>query len=140
LGTEFTIKIDEPTLQRLRTEYGDLLEDMDTRLADYQWDSGETYSDLTLGDQFPLSLGGAEFAQAVKLAKELDKVRKNLTGRFDTVYSNASNLYWGLQSLLEDTDAVEHLNQMTAEEFSEFIPTETTQGPGDGPTGQGKGS
>lgn len=133
MGTDFTIKIDEATLRRLKTEYGALIEDMDTRLANYQWDGGEPNSTLVLGEPFPLRLGGAEFTAAVGLVKALDVVRKNLTGRFDTVYTNASNLYWGLQFLLEDSDAVEHLTDMTAQQFDQFIPTDSTQGSGDGP-------
>jgi hypothetical protein len=140
------IHIDQPTLNRLKTQYVDLLTDLDTRLASYQWDSGDPASTVRLGDPFKLRLGGAEFTEAVGLASALDVVRKNLTGRFDTVYTNASNLRWGLQYLLEDSDAVEHLNTMTSADFESFIPTEnTTPDPGAGGGGgrgggQGSGS
>ncbi|MGF7239062.1 MAG: hypothetical protein ACQSGP_29525 [Frankia sp.] len=140
MGTEFTIKIDEPTLKRLKTEYGSLISDMDTRLANYQWDSGEPKSTLILGEPFPMHLGGADFTEAVGLANALDVVRKNLTGRFDTVYTNASDLYWGLQFLLADSDAVENLAKMTAQQFDQFIPTDTTQGASsNGPTATNSG-
>jgi hypothetical protein len=135
LTDQYVIKIDEPTLKRLETKYGNMIGDMDTRLANYQWDGGEPNSTLTLSDPFPMRLGGADFTQAEGLANALDKVRQNLVNRFDTVYENGSDLYWGLQFLLADSNATENLATMTAQQFDGYIPTDSTQGSsGDGPT------
>ncbi len=132
-----TIVIDEATLTSLRDKYAGLLDEIDTRLVNYKWGDNPD-SQLTLGDAFPLRLGGDSFTEAVGLAKDLDSVRQKLTGRIDATYTNATNLRWGLQYLLEDTDAVEHLTTMTGEEFESFIPTSTST-PGDG-GGNGGGS
>ncbi|WP_261556597.1 hypothetical protein [Frankia tisae] len=125
-----TIVIDESTLTKLRDKYVGLLDEIDTRLVNYKWGDNPD-SQLTLGDAFPLRLGGGQFAEAVSLASDLDHVRQRLTGRIDSTYTNATNLRWGLQYLLEDSDAVEHLNTMTGEEFESFIPTSSAS-PGDG--------
>lgn len=135
MADDYVIKIDEPTLKRLVTKYGNMIGDMDTRLANYQWDRGEPKSTLILSDPFALHLGGADFTQAGNLANALDVVRKNLVNRFDTVYSNAADLYWGLQFLLADSNATEHLASMTAQQFDQYLPADA-QGAsnGDGPT------
>ena len=141
------IKIDQPTLERLKTQYTNLLADMDKRLASYQWNTVAPTSKLQLSDPLRLRLGGADFTEAVGLANALEGVRKNLTERFDTTYTNTSNLRWGLQYLLEDSEAVEGLNKMTATDFDSFIPTDnvTSNGTGGvtgggGGTGRGSGS
>ncbi|CAO5147337.1 conserved hypothetical protein [Frankia sp. AiPs1] len=119
------IVIDEPTLIGLRNKYQGLLDDIDTRMTDYQWGTNPD-SRLSLGDEFTLRLGGADFVEAVGLAKDLGKIREKLAGRVDSTYSDATNLRWGLEYLLQDTDAVEHLTTMSAQEFQSFIPVSTT--------------
>ncbi|SNQ46307.1 conserved hypothetical protein [Frankia canadensis] len=131
------IVIDEATLTRLKTEYATLLDDIDTRMSTYKWGNSPG-SRLNLDEQFPLRLGGADFAAAVSLAKDLEKIRQNLTGRIGDTYTNASNLRWGLEYLLADTNHIEPLNKMTAEEFESYIPTSTTT-PGSG-SSSGSGS
>ncbi len=123
------IVIDEPTLTRLKNKYQALLDDIDLRMTNYTWGTNPD-SQISLGDAFPLRLGGAGFTEAVNLAKDLEKVRTNLTGRIDTTYTNATNLRWGLQYLLDDSSAVEHLNTLTAAEFESFIPTSTSSATG----------
>ncbi|OAA29204.1 hypothetical protein UG55_100315 [Frankia sp. EI5c] len=128
----WTIEVTEQTLQSLRKEYEGLLAEIGDRLATHAWSSGAPA--LSLRRPFPLWLGGAQFTEAVELASALGDLREQIVGRVSSTYSNTSSLYWGLEFLLTDSEAVEELSTLTAAEFEAFIPIGGAQ-----PTGGGAG-
>ncbi len=117
-NTDDTIKIDETSLKRLQGEYEDLSAEFKKRADSYPW---STTADVSIEYPFYLKLGGASFEEAQALVKKLEKVRTNLAERFDLTYKDSEGLASGIKSLLADTDAVEELNGMTADEFGTFV-------------------
>ncbi|KPM56537.1 hypothetical protein CcI49_00920 [Frankia sp. CcI49] len=127
MGEELTIRMDETALRDRMKEYIGLLDDIDRRSSTFQW-GPDAVSTLALGAPFPLRLGGSGFTEAVGLAQNFERVRQNLVERVNTVYTNTSNLRWGLEYLLADSDAVESANAstLTGTLFDSFMPSQTT--------------
>jgi len=117
-NSDFTITIDEATLKRLQVEYESLTDELKLRADSYPWSST---ADVTIESPFYLQLGGGSFTEATALVKKLEKIRTNLAERFQLTYQDADGLAVGIKALLKDTDAVENLNDMTADEFASFV-------------------
>jgi hypothetical protein len=121
-STEFTIKIDEATLKRLQTEYTDLAAEFKKRADYYPWASTGSAS---IEYPFNLKLGGPAATEPQNLIRAINTIRTNLAERFQLTYGDSDALAGGIKALLADTDAVEDLNGMTADEFGSYVQSST---------------
>jgi len=133
-GTTFTIQIDGDNLTRLKGEYANLIASIEKRLGQFTW---SPTASAYISGPFPLYLGGSGFEAGNLLSQNIETARGKLVTRLGTTYTNAYQLRWGLEFILEDSKALEELNGMSADEFAAFIPTTTPTPPGATP-GAGK--
>jgi hypothetical protein len=124
MGDQYVIQIDHATLERLLGEYTALVDELDRRRGFYQWGSGGKDVILSLKQPFLLNLGGGDFVEAGRLGTALDTLRQGLVKRLDHVHGHSTAIRWGLQYLLDDSQATEdgHLKTMKAGEFSSYFP------------------
>lgn len=116
-----TIAIDGTNMQRLAVEYDNIAKAIKARAGNYTWPDGSTSN---LSGPFPVALGSS--VAAADLTKKLTDLRTALFERLKTTHSNAVAMSQGLTTILADAATLEHLNTMTAAEFSAAIPVAYT--------------
>ena len=115
------IQIDESHLNTLRDQYKGYTDDIKKRATTaFPW---TTATEINMDAAFTTRLGNSAFNSGQKLTGAIEAVRQNLFGRMQATYTDTYDVYAGIVNLLKDTDAVEHLNTLTGDQFDSYIPT-----------------
>jgi hypothetical protein len=125
------IVIDHNELQILSNSWGQRQRDAEDRQSEFNWG---TQSPVTtsasptgkargnLGIQWTTKLGVAGYAPGNTMSDKIEGIRKNLAERIKEFGDHAYELHWGLDNLMNDSEACEHFNTMTADNFNAEFP------------------
>jgi hypothetical protein len=123
-----TITINESYLLDRIRNYTDYENESDDRLQSFLWQpvaGGSVQGNLSV--ELPLKLGAASFSPASDLVTNAGAVRTNFLTRMTAFNEQSGFLRNGLQSLLDNSETIESLNTMTADEFGSYV-DETSSG------------
>jgi hypothetical protein len=119
------VVINQDYLRQLQTEYTGDVDEIDQF-------NGKVYKHGTLPDTnvditrpFVMRMGGAGFAEAIDMVGMIDGTRSGVAARFKSARGEIYTLEYGIKFLLADSDAVEQLSTLTAQQFEYFMPQTT---------------
>lgn len=116
------IVINQTYLQGLQTRYASLVDDIDRLYGKVYPYGALPGSHVDITKPFIFKLGGANFTEAQDVAGVVDATRAGVVARFKAARAEIYTLEYGIKFLLADSDAVEQLSTLSAEQFEYFMP------------------
>jgi hypothetical protein len=115
------IVINEAYLQQLQLTYAFNVAELDAL-------DGKVFKYGTLPDAnvdytkpFRLSVGGANFSEAIDMTGTLETTRSGLGARLKSAHDHLRTMQYGIQFLLADSTATEQLSTLTADQWNYFM-------------------